>query len=62
MSQRYDQWRFVTIITVNQTYDFILDSIDDFYDLFISLNEALNKQSAYDHRTQIQKLQKLSFS
>lgn len=43
MSQRYDQWRFVTIITDSQTFDFILDSIDDFYEFYISINEALDK-------------------
>ena len=43
MRERCDQWRFISIITSYQSYDFIMDSIEDSYDLIISINEALIK-------------------
>ena len=58
MSQKYDQWRYVSIITNLCSYDFILTSIEDCIDLIIAVNEAVGKINGYDHKKKIQKIQK----
>ena len=45
MKERCDQWRFITIITSYQSYDLIMESIEDSFELIIAINEALIKQN-----------------
>ena len=58
MAQKYDQWRFVSIITNMGSYDFLMDSMRDFIDLTIAITEAMNKNERADHRKRVSKLQK----
>ena len=43
MNQKCDQWRFISIVTSYQSFDLILDKIEDAFDLIICINEALIK-------------------
>lgn len=37
---KFDQWRYLGVLTKNRSYDFILDSKRDSFDLIISISEA----------------------
>jgi hypothetical protein len=58
MSQKYDQWRFISIITNLCSYDFILRNIEDAIDLIISITQAICKMHEYDYRKRVYKIQK----
>ena len=58
MEQKYDQWRYVSIVTSLCSYDFILSKIEDSIDLIISVAEAINKINEFDHRKKVNKVLK----
>lgn len=47
-NKKYDQWRFISIMTPLKSFDFILEDIDDALDLIITISEAISSTCDYE--------------
>jgi len=47
MQQKYDQWRFITILTTMRSFDFIMSKRSDSVDIITVVNEALARMAEY---------------
>ena len=56
MKTRFDQWRYITIVTPIRTYDFIMSSLTDTLDLVTAVNEAMLAHKREEVRTRILKI------
>ena len=54
--QKYDQWRFITILTNIRSYDYMVQSREDALDLIISIADAIIRQKKLELTQKIEKI------
>ena len=48
MDRKFDQWRFITILTPIKTYDIMLEERQDALDIMTAVYAAISKQNQHD--------------
>ena len=55
-NKKFDQWRWVTILTKMRSYDFILNSMQDSVDFIVSVADGMARHSKLDSKKHIEKI------
>ena len=56
MEKKYDQWRYITLMTDMRTYDYIFNNREDALDFITGINRAILERHQYDYEIQIKKI------
>ena len=58
MDRKFDQWRFITILTSIKTYDIMVEERQDALDIMTAVNAAISKLNQYDFQKRLLQRQK----
>lgn len=59
--QKFDQWRFVTVLTTVRSFDFIFKNIEDSLDFITGVNEALSRNQTLEFNKKVESINSGAF-